>query len=142
MKSRVHVSLDVTSLEEAVGFYEKLFGTEASKRRSDYANFRLDAPALLLALVESSTPSSMAKNQHFGVELFSDEELLSWRARVQEAGLDLLDEKNVTCCYAVADKFWATDPDGHRWEFWVRRSDAETMHAPAEAATPKACCAP
>ncbi|MEO0605737.1 MAG: hypothetical protein AAF211_30170 [Myxococcota bacterium] len=33
----------------------------------------------------------------------------------------------MTCCYAVGDKFWATDPDGHEWELWVRTADAESM---------------
>ncbi|GAA3332624.1 hypothetical protein GCM10020331_093510 [Ectobacillus funiculus] len=33
---------------------------------------------------------------------------------------------NTTCCYAVQDKFWVTDPDGNEWEFFFyTKADAE-----------------
>ena len=35
------------------------------------------------------------------------------------AGMALNRENQVTCCYAVADKIWVSDPDGHRWELFV-----------------------
>ena len=41
--SRVQLALNVTDLEEAVGFYSKLFGTEPAKRRPKYANFAIEA---------------------------------------------------------------------------------------------------
>lgn len=28
-------------------------------------------------------------------------------------------EKDVTCCYAVQDKAWVTDPDNNAWEIFV-----------------------
>ena len=37
-------------------------------------------------------------------------------------------EEQVTCCYAVADKWWAADPDGNEWEFWVRSDEADRRH--------------
>ncbi len=135
--SRVHISLLVSDLEESVGFYEKTFGQPASKRRPGYANFRLDDPGLMLALVESqqaATPAGSSAS-HYGVEVGSRDELESWRQRVQSASLANREEINVTCCYAQADKVWLQDPDGNKWELWVRTGDAETMREPVGHAT-------
>jgi hypothetical protein len=32
---------------------------------------------------------------------------------------------NKTCCYAVQDKFWITDPDGNEWKFFYTKSNSE-----------------
>jgi hypothetical protein len=32
------------------------------------------------------------------------------------AGLETMTEEATTCCCAVQDKVWVTDPDGHKWE--------------------------
>ena len=45
---RVHISLPVSDVPSSIGFYQRLLGREASKVRDDYANFRLDGPALHL----------------------------------------------------------------------------------------------
>lgn len=133
--SRIHISLGVADLDRSVDFYQTLFTRSPSKVRDDYANFRLDEPGLMLALV--SRPNDPAPSgrptvdptRHYGVELASGAELTSWRDRVRAAGLHTHDEQDVVCCYARADKFWAQDPDGNRWEFWFRKADAEAMHA-------------
>ncbi|NEP01718.1 MAG: glyoxalase/bleomycin resistance/dioxygenase family protein [Symploca sp. SIO2E9] len=139
MKFRTHISLDVANLDASVDFYTIVFGTEPSKQRSDYANFRLQEPALHLALVaQSGHTSQISPNQHFGIELFEDGQLNNWRERVTAAGLVPRIEESVTCCYAVADKFWLQDPDGNDWEFWVYKSEAESMHAQES----NNCCAP
>lgn len=143
--SRVHINLPVRDLEAAIGFYSKVFGTEPSKRRIDYANFRLEQHALHLALVHR--PDSTGKDpafdfgQHFGIELFENGELANWKERIKAAGIrPHLEEEAVTCCYAVADKFWLQDPDGNEWEFWVRQDDnGDTLFLSTEAST---CCAP
>ena len=51
-------------------------------------------------------------------------------------------EEQVTCCYAVANKFWLTDPDGHEWEFWVRTDEADSMHGETAETDAVGCCAP
>jgi len=136
MKTRVHISLPVKDLAASTRFYETLFGTPATKVKSDYANFRLDSPGLHLALVSSpTTPGDPGGASHYGVELFETEALSTWRTRIQKAELPHAVEEGVTCCYAVADKVWATDPEGNRWEFWVRQEEAETM-----AEEPTECC--
>lgn len=146
MKARTHINLSVADLNASVDFYSKVFNTAPTKLRSDYANFRLEEPvALHLALVHqpglSRTTMDHSNGQHFGVELFADAELSTWKERVKAAGiLPHLEEEAVTCCYAVADKFWLQDPDGNAWEFWVRHDDeGQTLFSSTEAV---ACCAP
>lgn len=45
-------------------------------------------------------------------------------------------EEQVTCCWAVQNKVWLTDPDGHRWEIYTV-TDEQT-----ERAEDTACCEP
>jgi len=140
MKTRVHISLPVTDVEASARFYEKLFGQGPTKRKLDYANFRLDRPALHLSLVQTSAPPTQP-GAHYGVELFEDADLTAWRERVESAQIPMETEENVTCCYAVADKVWVADPEGNSWEFWVRHAEAEQMSEPATATT-ESCCDP
>ncbi len=139
MDTRIHISLEVADLEASIHFYRQLFQREPTKVKPDYANFRMVEPALHLALVHRPDRAPAGESsQHFGVELFSDERLAGWLEAVKEAELDPRIEEQVTCCYAVADKFWVRDPDGHEWEFWVRTEEAEQMREESA----EACCAP
>ncbi len=146
MDTRVHISLEVSDLGRAVSFYSRLFQHEPTKKKSDYANFRLESPQLHLALVHNpKRRPEPASNCHYGIELFADERLSKWLDAAKSSGLETRIEEQTTCCYAVADKFWARDPDGHEWEFWVRHGEAETMHeveAGACGAEESTCCAP
>lgn len=143
--TRVHINLPVSNLTSSIAFYSKLFSTEPSKIKPGYANFRLETPALHLALVEradyTGKDPAFDFEQHFGIELFDAESLNSWKNTVKEAGIfPHLEEDQVTCCYAVADKFWMQDPDGHEWEFWVCTDDeGETLSKTTES---NGCCAP
>ncbi len=148
MDSRVHISIEVSDLTKSVNFYTKLFQAHPTKVRDDYANFRLETPQLHLALVHKPGRKrqpgfEQGNNQHFGIELFSNDKLKLWLNNAQSSGLALRIEEDVTCCYAKADKFWAQDPDGHEWEFWVRSAEADSMHSvpKVESNTPS-CCAP
>ncbi|MBK8189194.1 MAG: VOC family protein [Vampirovibrionales bacterium] len=147
MNSRVHINIPVSDLEQSIAFYSKLFDVKPSKQKSDYANFRLESPALHLALVLRSDYTGKDPafdfDQHFGIELFDQETLSTWKERVKTAGiLPHLEEENVTCCYAVANKFWLQDPDRNEWEFWVRTDDeGETLYS-SSTGSESACCAP
>ncbi len=141
MKTRVHISIPVQDLETSTRFYQNLFGAPPTKLKADYANFRLDSPSLHLALVSSPTAgSSPGGTSHFGVELFEAEDLATWRARLESAELPLAVEEDVTCCYAVASKVWATDPEGNRWEFWVRQDETETLDEEPSECCETSCC--
>ena len=64
---RVQLALNVADLDEAVGFYSKLFQTEPAKRRPGYANFAVVDPPLKLVLFEN--PSQAGTLNHLGVEV-------------------------------------------------------------------------
>lgn len=141
---RVHININASDLDRSIAFYTRLFGTGPSKVRGDYANWRLDEPGLHLALVSRPGFAKNAGGEHFGIEVAEGDKLSTWREQAQAAGLQLRIEEQVTCCYAVADKWWVADPDGNEWEFWVRSDDAETMHGesmPMDTQS-EACCAP
>jgi catechol 2,3-dioxygenase-like lactoylglutathione lyase family enzyme len=154
VNSRIHINIPVSNLDNSIKFYSAIFGVEPSKQRLDYANYRVENPPLHLALVQN--PEYIGKNQdsdygqHFGVELFDEPMLEFWKKRISRAGILLhIEEDNVTCCYAVANKFWLIDPDGNNWEFWVRTNDnGETLYrsfqdektCPTVAETQTDCC--
>ncbi len=150
--ARMHVSLNAKSIEASVAFYRALFGAEPTKQRGDYAKFTLDEPGLVLSLNAAAAGAEAQGGalSHLGFQVAGDDELDALRNRVTRAGLTIsLDEPGVTCCYAVQNKFWVTDPDGNAWEFYRFLEDAPThsVGAPAtgaglEPADGGACCGP
>ena len=143
MKSRVHISLEVSDLDRSVSFYESLFSEKASKRKQDYANFRMDQPSLHLALVRDQSkkqkPDENRGQGHYGVEVMSQDALSRLKNSVKRNGLKVFEQEQVTCCYATADKFWARDPDGYQWEFWVRLQD-QPVEKKNSCGIKEACC--
>ena len=124
---RVHISLPVKNINESVDFYRAALGQPVSKLKADYANFRLDEPAIHLALVARGDQPGANTASHFGVELPDHETLETWRQRATGDQLNIKDEPDASCCYARADKFWLSDPDGNRWEFWVRTGESDVL---------------
>jgi len=141
--SRVQVALNVRNVDEAVAFYSKLFNTEPAKRRPGYANFAIADPPLKLVLLEGvGEPGSL---NHIGVEMGSTGEVTTEAARLKNHGFDLRREDNVTCCYAVQDKFWITGADNREWEIYTVLADAPaSVQSPAPQPTESApsCCGP
>jgi catechol 2,3-dioxygenase-like lactoylglutathione lyase family enzyme len=132
---RVQLALNVSDLEEAIGFYSKLFETEPAKRRSGYANFVVADPPLKLVLFEN--PPQAGTLNHLGVEVGSPSEVVAATRRLSAEGLPTEVEDGVTCCHALQDKVWVTGADT-RWEVYTVLADAPV--APAEAGT-GGCCA-
>jgi len=133
MTPRVQLALNVSDLEAAVEFYRKLFAREPAKRRDGYANFALDEPPLKLVLIENA--KSGGTLNHLGVEVGSTTDVVAATERLSEEGLRTRSEHG-TCCYALQDKVWVSDPDGAPWEFYTVLADsAEAAHSGAEA-----CC--
>ena len=133
---RVHIALAVADVERSKRFYRTLFGVDPVKERDRYAKFEPADPSLNLALIEvagatTRTPAA----SHFGIQVKTQEAVVTATDRLAAAGLDTLVEDQTTCCYAVQDKVWVTDPDGHRWEIFVVLDDAG-----ARAETEAACC--
>lgn len=120
--SRVQLALNVTNIDEAVGFYSKLFGTEPNKRKPGYANFAIADPPLKLVLFENADAPSGSVN-HLGVEVMSTDEVAATQARLSSEGLDTKEQDGVTCCYAVQDKVWVNAPGGEPWEIYTVLED-------------------
>ena len=116
--SRVQLALNVNDIDEAVSFYTALFGTEPAKRKPGYANFAITEPPLKLVLLEN--PGQGGTLNHLGVEVADADAVDAEQARLAEAGLAAVDERDTTCCYARQDKFWVTGaPGGERWEIYT-----------------------
>lgn len=136
-----HVSLNVSNIDAAVAFYEKAFGVPVTKRRPGYAKFDLASPSLNLSMVEA--PRTGTNASHFGIQVASTDDVSEARARFEAAGLATVSEEQTTCCYAVQDKVWVTDPDGNAWEVFFVKADADTMgRGPDLGAEASTCCAP
>jgi catechol 2,3-dioxygenase-like lactoylglutathione lyase family enzyme len=125
--SRVQLAINVGDLDRAVDFYGKLFGVEPAKRRPGYANFAVADPPLKLVLIEGEGRGGSLN--HLGVEVFSTDEVVSETSRLAGEGLATRTEEQVSCCYAVQNKVWVTDPDGAPWEVYTVLADAPNLAA-------------
>jgi predicted lactoylglutathione lyase len=132
---KMHLNLATRDLEASVAFYRTLLLSEPAKHYSDYALFLTEQPGLELAL-DLDSDTDVRESAHYGLVVEKPEEVDAAIARLQRAGYAVDVEMDETCCYALQNKVWATDPDGRRWETYyvieeMQERDAETT-----------CCAP
>jgi catechol 2,3-dioxygenase-like lactoylglutathione lyase family enzyme len=130
--TRIHVALAVSDVERSRAFYEALLGQQPAKVRDGYVKFEVLEPPLNLSLNRAAEASGRRDGiSHFGIQVKSTRAVVEARDRLVSAGLTPRDENGVTCCFAVQDKFWLTDPDGHEWEFFVVLANADVHSAPS-----------
>lgn len=122
---RLQLALDVSDLDEAVDFYSKLFATEPAKRKPGYANFAIEQPPLKLVLFEN--PDGGGTLNHLGVEVERAEQVTEAEARLRDDGLATTGVGDTTCCFADKTETWVVDPDGARWEWYVKVADNEAF---------------
>lgn len=136
---KAHVALNVGDVERSIGFYRDLFGIEPSKVRTGYAKFDVATPPLNLTLNQSATASRGALS-HLGIQVATTEAVNAIRDEWQRRGLLPREEMQTTCCYALQDKAWVSDPDGNEWEVFTVIEDnlGEDSRKVAESS----CCAP
>ena len=135
--SRIHMAFAVEDLEKSVAFYRTLFGQGPTKTRPRYAKFEVAEPPVNLAL--NQTGGETGPNNrvaHFGVQVKSTAAVGVVAERLAKAGLGTAVEDNATCCYAVQNKVWATDPDGNKWEVYVVLDNNAASHSQ----NGSACC--
>lgn len=139
--SRIQLALNVSNMDEAIGFYSKLFGVEPAKTRPGYANFAIAEPPLKLVLIEGAgEPGTL---NHLGVEVETGAEVEAAEARLRDEGLTTTGVDDTVCCYATKTETWLRDPDGAPWEVYVKTGDAEQMaNRPVATAELPSCCAP
>ena len=144
--SRVQLALNVSDIDEAVTFYEKMFHLPPTKRRPGYANFAIVDPPLKLVLIETGGARGHGIGDalnHLGIEVESTDEVATATQGLLDAGLSTLSEAGTECCYALQDKVWVDDPDGAPWEVYTVLADAPGAGPEANNPTStNACCAP
>lgn len=136
---KMHVSLYVKNLEETIKFYSTFFGQEPSKVENKYTKYILDEPALIISFIEN--PSKVqAFFGHLGFQVESKEELAKKLAIAKKYDLVSLEEEEVSCCYAIQDKFWVQDPNGVAWEVYYFHKDVKFNDPHYKMETESSCC--
>lgn len=125
-RNAFHIALYVDDIATAVERYRAILGIEPAKVKPDYAKFELTDPPVILSLNRGGTPGTLS---HLGVRYPGNGEVASELVRTKAAGLEQLQQKGVTCCYAKADKFWVRDADGVPWELYTLLADADAQTA-------------
>jgi len=137
---RLQLALNVKNLDEAIGFYSKLFDTEPARVRPGYANFAIANPPLKLVLFEGEEEGTI---NHLGVEASTSAEVIAAEQRLITAGLETTGIDDTVCCYAEKTETWLAAPDSTRWEWYVRTGDSEQMqNTVVEGSQATKCCAP
>lgn len=136
---RLQLALNVSDIDTAVSFYSKMFRTEPAKRKPGYANYEISEPPLKLVLIENSDGGGTLN--HLGVETRTADEVVEAEARLETDGLAPTKIEDTTCCYAEKTETWVEDPDGARWEWYVKTADAEQFENSVRGTDAgQACC--
>ena len=122
---RLQLALNVADLDEAVDFYTRMFATEPAKVRPGYANFAIADPPLKLVLFEGQGEAGSIN--HLGVETETADEVVAAESRLGAAGLETTGIDDTICCYAQKTETWVHGPDGARWEWYVKKGDADQL---------------
>ena len=122
---RLQLALNVDDLGEAIDFYSKMFGADPYKVRDGYANFAIEDPPLKFVLFEGAGDAGSIN--HLGVEVDTADEVTAAEARLSSSGLATTGVDETVCCYAEKAETWVHSPDGNRWEWYVKRADADQL---------------
>jgi catechol 2,3-dioxygenase-like lactoylglutathione lyase family enzyme len=143
---KMHLNLATRDLDASVAFYRTLLVAEPTKHYANYALFVTEEPGLELAL-DHNSETEVHEGAHYGVVVEKPQDVDAAIARLRAAGYPIDVESEETCCYAVQNKVWATDPDGRRWETYFviaendeRASEETTCCGGPGPADTGACC--
>ena len=110
---RFHVHIAVSDLAQSIAFYSAMFGEQPTVVKTDYAKWMLEDPRLNFAISDRGSAPGV---NHLGLQAEDEAELEAIHANLQKADTAVLAEMGAQCCYAKADKYWVTDPQGIAWE--------------------------
>ena len=110
---RLHVHVSVEDIPHSIAFYSALFAAKPSVVKTDYAKWILDDPRVHFAI---STRGREPGLDHLGIQVESTDELHEVYARLRQAGGNIIEQGQTTCCYAKSEKSWIDDPAGIAWE--------------------------
>lgn len=139
---RLHVNVAVENLAEAIRFYSTLFAAKPSVEKSDYAKWMLDDPRVNFAITARGRAAGL---DHLGIQVENEAELGEVYDRLSRADRPVIDQGNVTCCYAKSTKSWITDPAGISWETFLTHGGStvyggDGKTAPVETNAASDCC--
>lgn len=135
---RFHVHVRVADIGASVAFYSGLFGAQPAKVEPDYAKWMLEDPRINFAI---STRGEGVGVDHMGFQTDTSEELGELRARAEAADMAVLNQGEVSCCYARSEKHWVTDPQGIAWEHYHSLGDVPVYGDGGRSTSEAACCA-
>lgn len=137
---RFHVHVAVPDLQQSIRFYSTMFGAEPSVVKPDYAKWMLEDPRINFAI---SQRGARAGVNHLGFQVDDAAELEQIHGRLENAEASVVEEKDVSCCYARSDKYWVTDPAGIAWESFHSLGSVPFYHGDAQRKEAAGgCCAP
>jgi catechol 2,3-dioxygenase-like lactoylglutathione lyase family enzyme len=139
---RLHVNIAVENLAESIRFYTALFAAEPTVIKPDYAKWMLDDPRVNFSIAARGRGSGV---DHLGIQVESEDELREVYGRLTAAERPVLEQGQVTCCYAKSEKSWISDPQGVAWETFLTHGDSTVYGTDGDLAAlsaGKACCVP
>ena len=138
---RLHVHVSVEDITHSIGFYSALFAAQPSVVKSDYAKWMLEDPRVNFAI---STRGREPGLDHLGIQVENTDELHEVYARLREAGGNIIEQGQTTCCYAASEKSWIDDPAGISWETFHTTGESTVYgtSAPKQELAKRACCGP
>ncbi len=134
---KAHLAINVRDVEASIDFYKKMLGIEPSKVRTGYAKFDVSKPPLNLTLNQVPFESGGALS-HLGIQVATTDDVVALKKTWESAGLVPREEMQTTCCFALQDKAWVSDPDGSEWEVFTVIEDNLGVDKSNDAS----CCTP
>ena len=141
---RLHIHMAVENLPQSIGFYSALFAAQPAVVKTDYAKWMLDDPRVNFAI---STRGRDIGLDHLGIQVEDKDELNEIYARLHQAGGDVVEQGQTSCCYAKSEKSWIDDPAGISWETFLTTGESTDYgdgsgERIARVANTNSCCAP
>ena len=120
---RLHVHVAVEDITRSVGFYSALFAAKPAMIKPDYAKWMLDDPRVNFAI---STRGRQPGLDHLGIQVETPVELQEVYDRLRDAGGNIIEQGQTSCCYAKSEKSWIDDPAGIAWETFLTSGESTT----------------
>jgi catechol 2,3-dioxygenase-like lactoylglutathione lyase family enzyme len=141
---RMHVHVAVKDLQQSIGFYSALFAAPPIVLKPNYAKWMLDDPRVNFAI---STRGREPGLDHLGIQVENKDELDEVYARLRQAGTDIIEQGQTSCCYAKSEKSWIDDPAGIAWETFLTSGESTDYGDGSGERTARivheaACCVP
>lgn len=121
---KLHVHISVKDMKKSIDFYNKLFKTEPTKYKNDYAKWDLTDPAVNFSI--SKQPRSGL--DHLGIQVEGQSDLSDLYQQADTTDFSRDEQGETVCCYARSEKSWIKDPQGINWELFHTMNDEDSFY--------------